>query len=439
MTRRIILAIVAVTALAEVLFAVPLALTIQHRLGDQDRLELTQVAALAANRVAGDRLVLTSLPGPERDQQLGLYDMGGRLIDGKGPAQLDPPIADGLTDRVVDRRQDGWLVVTVPLVQAGTVQGLVRSAEPLSVGASRVRLVWLQLAALAAVALVLSALAAATLGRRLTRPLENLGRDAARIGEGDFTVTAARTGLPEIDSVGLNLSRTAARVSALFAREQAFTADASHQLRSPLTGLRLTLEGELAHPRPDHREAITQALGDVQRLETTIEDLLDLARDTASERTPVDLTDVLVTLERRWRASFAGVRRRLMVDRGEKLSSPTVSAAALSHVLDVLVDNALRHGAGDVDIRARGLRGAVTVSVTDQGPGIADPVAVFERRRSAGGGTGIGLALARRLTEAEGGRLRLRAGTGGTSFEVTLPTADPLPDLGAGSRSVTAR
>jgi signal transduction histidine kinase len=422
-TRRIILAIVAVTALAEILFAIPLAVTLQHRLGDQDRLELTQLAALAANRVAGDKLVLSSLPGPDRDQQLGLYDTVGRLIDGAGPDRLESPSPQRLNDRVIDTREDGWLVVTVPLIGGGTVQGVVRAAEPLSAGASRVRMVWLQLAALAVAALVLSAVAAAALGRRLTRPLENLGADAARIGEGDFTVTAAPTGLPEIDSVGMNLSRTAERVSSLFAREQAFTADASHQLRSPLTGIRLTLEAELAHPRPDHREAITQALSDVERLETTIEDLLNLARDTAAERAPVNLAQVLDGLQRRWHSSFARAGRRLIVDPGQDISSPTVSAAALVHVLDVLVDNARRHGEGDVEVRARGHSGAVSVSVTDQGPGIPDGAAVFERRRSTAGGTGIGLALARRLTEAEGGRLRLRAGDG-TTFEVTLPAVD---------------
>src|SRR5205823_4633339 len=102
------------------------------------------------------------------------------------------------------------------------------------------------------------------------------------------------------------------------------------------------------------------------------------------------------------------------------VSSPTVSAPALAHVLDVLLDNARRHGAGDVRVTARAHPGAVSVSVTDQGPGIAEGAAIFERRRSASGSTGIGLALARRLTEAEGGRLRLREGDG-TTFEVTLP------------------
>lgn len=349
----------------------------------------------------------------------------GQRIDGTGPDRLEAASANPLVDRVVNGREDGWLVVTVPLVEGGAAHGVVRAAEPLAAGASRVHTVWLQLAAMAVGALILGAVAAFALGRRLTRPLEKLGRDAVRIGEGDFTVQATRTGLPEIDSVGDNLSRTAERVSTLFAREQAFTADASHQLRSPLTGIRLTLEAELAHPRPDHRDALTQALGDVERLETTIEDLLALARDTAAERTPVDLAEVLDQLERRWRAGFARVGRRLSVEHGEGVSPPTVSATALSHVLDVLVDNAQQHGAGDVRVSARALPGAVSISVNDEGPGIADPATVFARRQSAGGGTGIGLALARRLTEAEGGRLRLRGLAAGTTFEVTLPTAGP--------------
>lgn len=422
MRRRIIVGILMVTALAEVLFALPLAITIQRRLADQDQLELTQLAALVANRVADGHLVLASVPKPEREQELGLYGPTGRRLDGTGPEQIGTPNADALTDRVVHTRAEGWLVVTVPVIEGGPVQGLIRTAEPLSAGASRVRVVWLQLAALACAALVLSAVAASALGRRLTRPLESLGRDAARIGEGDFTVTAAPTGLREIDSVGMDLSRTADRISSLFAREQAFTADASHQLRSPLTGLRLTLEAELAHPRPDHREAITQALGDVERLEKTIDDLLNLARDTATPRAVVDLGDILDDIEHRWHETFAKSGRRLTVSSATDVTAPTISGAALTHVLDVLVDNARRHGAGDVVLAARGHRNAVSISVTDQGAGVADPSTVFERRTSAGGGTGIGLALARRLTEAEGGRLRLRGGGAGTTFEVTLPT-----------------
>jgi len=428
MRRRIVLAMVAVAALAEALFALPLAVAVRHRESDRDRRELTQLAALAADRVVQGHLVIAAPSHPEGDQQLSLYDPTGRRIDGSGPLSVEPAARAALDNRVTDTRQHGWRVVTVPLVDGGRVTGVVRAAEPLTAGASRVHAAWWRMAALAGASVILSALAGFAVARRLTRPLDVLGRDAIRIGEGDFTVSARRTGIAEIDRVGDNVSRTADRISALFAREQAFTADASHQLRSPLTGLRLTLEAELAHPRPDRRVAIGLALADVERLETTVDSLLALARDTAVERAPVDLVALLDELVDRWRGSFAGTGRHLTVDPGAGVGSPTVSGAALSHVLDVLVDNACRHGTGDVVVCTRRHDRAVSVAVSDQGPGVADPVAVFERRRPDASGTGIGLALARRLTKAEGGRLRLRSGAVGATFEVTLPVDGPLPE-----------
>ncbi len=437
MRRRIVLAIVAVALLTEALFAVPLAIAVRNRGSDQDRRELTQLAALAANAVVNGKLVVTSLSqAPEGEQQLGLYDPAGRLDDGQGPPTLETTARRALDNRVIDTVEHGWRVVAVPQVDRGQVAGIVRTAEPLTAGATRVHDTWWRMGGLAALSIVLSAVAGFALARRLTRPLDGLGQDAIRIGEGDFTVAARRTGIPEIDRVGVNVSRTADQVSSMFAREQAFTADASHQLRSPLTGLRLTLEAELSHPRPDQREAITEALADVERLETTIDSLLALARDTAAERAPVDLVGLLRNLARRWQAAFAPAGRQLRLELADGDARPTVSGAALSHVLDVLVDNALRHGGGDVAIRTRRHSGAVSVAVCDEGPGVADPAAVFERRGPGADGTGIGLALARRLTEAEGGRLRVRPGGPGATFEVTLPLATvsrrrPLSPLGS--------
>jgi len=427
MRRRIVFAIVAVAALAESLFALPLAVAVRHREADRDRRELTQRAALAADRVAEGRLVVGTPSRPlERDQQLGLYDVGGRRMDGRGPPSLETQAGRATDDRVVATTSHGWRVVAVPLVDHGQVAGIVRAAEPLTAGAARVHSLWWRMAALAGGNLLLTAAAGFALARMLTRPLDSLGREASRIGEGDFTVTTRPTGIPEIDRVGVNLSRTAERVSSLFAREQAFTADASHQLRSPLTGLRLSLEAELAHPRIDRTEAIGQALTDVERLETTIGSLLALARDTAVDRAPVDLVALLDGLVERWRPRFAASGRRLSVEPNGDVASPTVSGTALSHVLDVLVENAHQHGSGDVIVRTRRHDRALSVVVSDQGPGIADPVAVFERRHPGAGGAGIGLALARRLTEAEGGRLGVRPNEGGASFEVTLPIEAPL-------------
>jgi signal transduction histidine kinase len=425
-SRRIVLAIVAVAALAEALFALPVAVAIRHRQADQDGRELTQLAALAATRV-GDGRLLTRTPkhGPEPEQQLGLYNRSGDRIDGTGPVHLEPVVRPALDDRIVDLPVNGYLVVAVPVVTATKVSGVVRTAEPLSAGASRVRNSWLALAGLAGLVLVAAAAAAVGLARRLTRPLARLGQDAASIGKGDFTVTTPKTGLPEIDRVGVNLTRTAGRVGALLAREQAFTADASHQLRSPLTGLRLTIEAELAHPRPDPRQALTLALADVERLETTIDDLLALARDTPGLRLPVDLVDVVEEIERRWADGFRAKGRRLVTELPPGLPQPTLSQAALLHVLDVLVDNARVHAKGTVEVGARVHPGAVTLRVSDEGPGIADAQRVFERGHSEAGSTGIGLALARRLAEAEGGRLRLVGNErGGSTFELTLPVRE---------------
>jgi signal transduction histidine kinase len=269
--------------------------------------------------------------------------------------------------------------------------------------------------------IIAAALAAVGLARRLTKPLADVGRDAERIGDGDFTIAARSTGIPEIDQVGAALTRTASRLSDLVAREQAFSADASHQLRSPLAALRVTLEAELAHPRSDPVVALNEALADVERLERTIEDLLALARDTGQERPPIEVAEVFDELALRWNGSFAAVRRTLAFDIPPRLPELRVSAAALQHILDVLVDNALRHAFGTVHVSARLTGGSVMIDVTDQGPGVDDAAVAFERRRSAGNGTGIGLSLARRLAEAEGGRLSLVRAAPGATFQLLVP------------------
>jgi signal transduction histidine kinase len=112
----------------------------------------------------------------------------------------------------------------------------------------------------------------------------------------------------------------------------------------------------------------------------------------------------------------------LVSERASLIPPVRVSEAAISHVLDVLVSNARLHGMGDVVLAARAHHGAVSVTVEDEGPGIEHPDRLFVRRQPDARGTGIGLALARRLAEAEGGRLLLkRNGPGGTVFELTVP------------------
>jgi signal transduction histidine kinase len=230
----------------------------------------------------------------------------------------------------------------------------------------------------------------------------------------------------EVDAAAAALNATAERLGHLVARERAFTADASHQLRTPLTGLRLRLEAALAAPETDRgvtvEAALEGALEDVDRLESTVEDLLALARDVAPVRQPLDLAGLLDEVERHWRGPLAAAGRPLRVQSEPRLPEAHASAAAVRQVLDVLVGNAAEHGAGAVSVRARAAPDAIAVDVDDEGPGPSRPSEeLFRRRSDPARGRGIGLALARSLTEAEGGRLVLSRPGPAPCFTLLLP------------------
>jgi signal transduction histidine kinase len=258
--------------------------------------------------------------------------------------------------------------------------------------------------------------------RGLAGPLEELAGSARRLGDGDFSVKTAPVGITEIDSVGRALNRTASRLDDMLARERAFSADASHQLRTPLAGLRLRLEAALHQPDQDPRAAITAGLTEADRLERTIEELLALARDTLRpDGDPLDLPSVLTEIERTWgpRLTSAGRGLRLEVDR--QAPESRASTATVRQVLAVLLDNAATHGAGTVTVRVRDAAGVLAVDVADEGPGISTPEpTLFTRRAPNAAGHGIGLALARSLAEAEGGRLTL-GGAAPPTFTLLAP------------------
>lgn len=184
-------------------------------------------------------------------------------------------------------------------------------------------------------------------------------------------------------------------------RERSFSADASHQLRTPLTGLRLELETALLDASCDREAAMLRALVVIDRLESTVDGLLCLARDTAAPRSPLDVETLLATVERTWNGPLAREGRKLIVTDTSDGRRPPVSSQAVDQVLDVLVSNALDHGRGTVKIIVRPAGNGVAIDVTDEG--------VFERRSGPSPTRGIGLALARSLAEAEGGKLQLQS------------------------------
>jgi len=264
--------------------------------------------------------------------------------------------------------------------------------------------------ALALGAVAIAWLIAHRLSRRIVGPVERLAVAAERLGDGDFSVRTAPSGIAEIDAANTALDRTAERLGDLVERERAFSADASHQLRTPLTGLQLGLEAALGTPDADLRLALGDALGTARQLESTVSELLALARDKPRGSQTLDIETLMNELRTRWNGLLAAAGRplRIVVDRD--IPHTCVSRAAVNQILDVLIDNAIRHGRGPVTVTVRDAEQALAIDVSNEGPPITgDPRELFRRRSADAEGTGIGLALARRLAESEGGRLVLSA------------------------------
>lgn len=257
-----------------------------------------------------------------------------------------------------------------------------------------------------------------------------LARTATALGEGDFTVRSTPAGITDVDAVSEALNSTADRLDQLLSRELTFSEDASHQLRTALAGLRLTLEAARLEPTLDREAALRSAAAQIDRLESTLDELLALARATPRPRQPLDLQPMIDELAATWSGRLALEGRPLRVVTEPHLPAAAAAPGAVRQVLDVLLDNATRHGGGTITIGTHAAARGVVVDVADEGAGIAgDPEQLFERRGGRARDHGIGLALARSLAEAEGGKLQVTHARPGPVFSL-LPSqaqAEPVP------------
>lgn len=288
---------------------------------------------------------------------------------------------------------------------------------------TRTREVWLIVSVVGTAALVGAVLIAVFTARRLTAPLDTLVDSAERLGGGQFDVQTSSTGLAEIDTVGHELDLAAARIGILLSRERAFAENASHQLRSVITAVRIRIE-ELAtiEDREDLDDEVGATLLVVDRLENTVEELLALSQSgRIGESETIGADELLEACARRFRPVFTARHRELVVDIHSR-SPVTVNPAAVGQALDALVDNCLRHGAGTVVMAAADQKDSVVLSVSDEGTGIPDEARaqVFRRGVSLSGSSGLGLPIAREIVELEQGRLVLTSGTPPV-FEIFLP------------------
>jgi signal transduction histidine kinase len=265
---------------------------------------------------------------------------------------------------------------------------------------------------LAALAVAVAVALAMIQARRLTRPLQELAGAADQLGSGDARPLGRRYGIPELDRVAEGLDGSTQRISELLAAERQFAADASHQLRTPLTALSMRLEEMIAaadQPEVVHEEGAA-ALVQTERLADVVSQLLGRNyRSATSTPELVGVDDVVAQQVVEWDPAFRRKNRKLEVV-GEKNLTAHVTPGMLSQVIATLLDNALVHGAGSVVIRTSLTPKSVVIEVRDEGKGVPQELAprIFERTvTSSPGGTGLGLALARSIAEAEGGQVVL--------------------------------
>ncbi|MEV1333624.1 HAMP domain-containing sensor histidine kinase [Micromonospora costi] len=491
MRRRLVLGYASLLAAVLLALAVPLAITdVGHdshrvtadRLADAIALAAVAEPALHSGESAALRAALVRYEDLYGIHAL-VADADGRTVAHSGSgadadvdARRTAEAATGVDIGPVLRRalagaQEGsdtriwpwgprWLVIAVPVSSGGQAVGAVVTMSPTDRQRSETIRGWLLLTAAGTVPMAVCLLAATLLARWTLRPVHELDRAAQDLAAGRYTAGApADAGPPELRRLVVVFNDMADRVTEALARQRAFVAQASHQLRNPLTTLLLRMESLGVEPlteegRAEHRLAVEE----IDRLRQMLEGLLALARAErdGDSTVTVDAVSVAAARVRAWApvATDRGARLRLDAPAGP-LPVLTV-ATGLDQCLDALIDNALKFGAHTVTVRVIGGERPV-VHVLDDGPGLPPDrlTRATERFWRAPGsqnvaGHGLGLSIVAALTAAAGGRLELdHADTGGLDAALHLTagtppepastvcspgSTEPLQDAAAGDR-----
>jgi two-component system, OmpR family, sensor kinase len=431
---------------------IPLALNIKRRADADFRSSVFGQSALLSARVAdavasGSNRPAAPVPprvaavvgqSAETDQRIVVTDDRGRVLaDSADEAVIREPYATAqrpefsvaLFEGRVDYRRrfsnmlgSELLLVTVPVVDQDRVVGAVRvSASRESVEAS-VQQSWLRLALIGLAVIAAALVLAWVLAGSVARPLARLRETAGRLGSGDLDARASTEGPKELSAVASSFNRMADALGSNLRAQREFVANASHQLRTPLTGLKLRLEA-IRGEGGAATESAAKAEAELDRLEALVGDLLELAR--ASTQSPtgmsVDLAEVASSAVERWSAPAAEAGQTIGIGNREP-ARIYADAGDLAHVVDNLIENGLRYSppGSRVTVEADGFDGRAALIVADDGPGIPaeDRNRVFERfyrgsnGRRSGPGTGLGLAIVAELVERWGGEVRLLEGPG---------------------------
>jgi signal transduction histidine kinase len=378
-------------------------------------------------------------------------DTGGRvvIVDRRGVAVIDtdpttkgvesflsrPEIRQALSGRVAAGTRASatlgadLLYVAVPVASGGRIDGAVRITYPTSTVDGRVRRYWLILAAIAGIVLAVAVGVGMRVAAFVVRPLRRVESAAAAVGRGDLNARAPEhDGPEEVRSLATVFNDTVTRVSQLLSSQRQFVEDASHQLRTPLTALRLRLENLERDVAAEGRSDLESALREVERLGELVESLLGLARSGARTAPPsrVELDTLVRERIDAWSPLAAERGVRLVADlEGE--GAARGAEERVRQIMDNLIENAVEASpaGGKVTLLVRATPPWVELRVRDEGPGLDEQQRsrAFDRFWRAGGGegSGLGLPIVRALVEADGGEIELMpAPAGGLDAIVRL-------------------
>lgn len=407
MRRRILQSTLLVVTITALVLGGPLAITTWQLVEDFTRADLTSRLDQIARRLDGS----SSIDDSDTSAIELAIPLGGRLV-------LEQ---NGQPARVIGAAVGAFPVTeTIPLGPGGSL----RLEEPRSTMRGQQVQVTLVVLLLVVMSVGAGAVVATVTARRLAEPLSDVADRAARLGAGDFRSAPFRHGIPELDRVSDVLDTSAAALAALLQRERELVGDVSHQMRSRLTALQLRLDELATHPDPSVSKEALAALEQAERLSGVLDELLEAAR--AARAAGAELQDLRVGLNAvadEWRPVVRAAGRSLRVRVPEGLLA-RVTPARIREAVGALVDNAVQHGGGTVTLSARATDHSLLIEVSDNGAGVPEELVphVFDRGVSVGSSTGLGLALARALVEADGGRLELSRARP-AMFTIFLPAA----------------
>ena len=433
-----------------VALGIPLTINLQRRAAAElETQALIQAQGLAAQIGAedvDDPEALASLMPQAADQVGGrvvVVDEDGELqADSDGAVPVDTPFVGpgrpelrsalaGIPTSEIRFSEDlgqDIIATAAPVLDEGRVVGAVRITKSVQQVSDNVRRITLGLLAIGLAGLAAGLVLAFGLAGSLSKPLRRLAASARRLGEGDLSARAEGVGgADEIEELGHSFDEMADRLERTVQAQREFVANASHQLRTPLTGMKLRLESAIADaPSEELRHQLEAADREVDRLAEIVDRLLVMAREVEEGApTRVDLAEVVARAVDRWDERAKRLDSTLLArgDGGIAQANP----ADVDQILDTMLDNAISYAPGTVTVETGSNDGRVFLAVQDQGPGIpAQELARVTERFYRGqgapsGGTGLGLAIARQLAEKWGGTLSVDSpADGGTRIEVAF-------------------